>query len=371
MVSIALLTTGDEVVEGDILNTNAQGIARILTDAGFSMGVQVSCRDDELTIQTSMSYLLASHEVLIITGGLGPTADDRTRYAVGSFLKKTLIFHEPTWQWLVQRYERIKTTLPETNRQQAFFPEGATIITNERGSADGSLMESHKGLIIMLPGPPSECLPMMNGFVVKALKKHIDCPTIALLKWRVFGISESLLAQNLADDFSHFSKEIGYRWHYPYIDVKYRPSDQASGKDIKKALDDFLAPYIICANDTTASESLKKRLQCLSDKFFIDDQVTGGVLQGALLDPKTSKSLSFGSMPMKNFDGITVCIRGLTPYWQQEKILNHMSIELEVTKNKQVICQSLVLEKEPLNVIAYVTELISAQLKQHKYFLPL
>ena len=130
---IALLATGDEISHGDIVNSNAQEIALRLANNGMQTRMHLVAPDSIREIEQAMQFLLDTHEALIITGGLGPTSDDLTRYALSKVLNQPLVFDEETWEALCSRLKRFGyTTPPESNRQQALFPKNAAIIPNPR-----------------------------------------------------------------------------------------------------------------------------------------------------------------------------------------------------------------------------------------------
>lgn len=362
MVSIALLTTGDEVIEGNILNSNAQQISKALTDGGYTINTHHSCRDNEKTIETAIKQLLLTHDAIITTGGLGPTADDRTRFALANYLDRALSFYEPTWQWIVDRYQRLKQSLPETNWQQAFFPEGAKVISNRFGSADGAFVDATQGFIFMLPGPPRECLPMIEEVVLPTLASKFSDKHRPLLKWRVFGISESGLAQKMNEAFGDFAQNIGYRWHYPYIDVKYRALSLDDEISVKLMVDEFLSSLIVCPETTTASGLLLEKLKASNQHFSFDDQITAGRLQQLLLTPKTVAMLNFkGAMPQKSND-VLVRLYGLEAYWLEKGDPNQMSISIDCITQLGATTTVVKLDYEPIEVLTFITELISSKL---------
>ena len=167
---IALLATGDEISHGDILNTNSQEIAQRLFNQGMQIGTHITTPDQISEIETAIHFLLKDHRGLIITGGLGPTSDDLTRYALSNATQRKLIFDEQTWDTITTRLKRFGyDKFPESNRQQALFPEGATIIPNPNGTAAGCFLKLNNQYIFMLPGPPVECLPMVDHVVVQTL----------------------------------------------------------------------------------------------------------------------------------------------------------------------------------------------------------
>ena len=131
--SVALLATGDEICNGDIINSNSQEIAQRLFNQGIHVKTHMTVSDNLTDLETAMQFLLQDHHALIITGGLGPTSDDLTREALSHVLQRPLIFDEPTWHAIVARLNRFGFhTPPESNKQQALFPTGATIIPNPK-----------------------------------------------------------------------------------------------------------------------------------------------------------------------------------------------------------------------------------------------
>lgn len=161
---IALLATGDEISNGDILNSNAQIIAQTLTKHGMRIGMHMTVVDNTPEIVQALTFLLQTHRAVIMTGGLGPTSDDLTRYALSEVVGQPLVFDEATWNAICDRFKLLGYAgePPAGNHQQALFPKGATIITNPNGTAAGCAVQYREQFIFMLPGPPFECLPMVD-----------------------------------------------------------------------------------------------------------------------------------------------------------------------------------------------------------------
>ena len=137
--SIAFLATGDEIVVGDILNTNAQSMAQTLFHEQMHVTEHRIVRDDEAHITQTILSLLENNDALIITGGLGPTTDDRTRFALAKALQKPLELHEDIWQAIINHLAKRYglTNIPISNQQQALFPSDAQILENPNGTAAG------------------------------------------------------------------------------------------------------------------------------------------------------------------------------------------------------------------------------------------
>lgn len=360
MSRIALLATGDEVIEGEVLNSNGQEVAQFLTDAGYQVGLHLACRDDKQAILAAIGFLLEQHQGVIIIGGLGPTVDDLTRYAVADYLKRPLVFYPETWHWIEQRYQRLKLEIPQTNKKQAMFPQGADILANAYGSADGCSIIDNQKLIIMLPGPPNECLPIMREQLLPQLEKCMTKTLAKLYRWRVFGVSESHLAQEIETQFPEISKSVAYRWHYPYIDVKYRHSEQNQ----IQALAEYLSQFQVCPNNSTASTELKQFVLQSQYKLNIKDNVTGGLLQTLLLTPETYSNFDFSNNGLNDYDYV-VELNGLEAYWQQKSQQAQATFSIKITTKDNTWLQSFNLPNRSAGLPIYAAEYIA--LKLHHY----
>lgn len=323
---VALLATGDEIKNGDILNTNSKTIAERLFNQGILPGTHMSVGDSVHEIKTAIQFLLQSHQVVIITGGLGPTSDDLTRYALAEALHKKLIFDEPTWENIVERLKNFGyTTPPDSNKQQAQFPEGTTIIANPNGTAAGCSAEVDKQWIFMLPGPPPECLPMFDDVVLPILIKYGFQKTFYHRKWLLFGVSEGEIAETLDAIAKPYDCTTGYRICYPYIEFKIYSDHKNHFLSLTSKINDTVTNYIQDDGTLSASDKLKQLLPTLSFNITICDHATGGLLESTLLTPETYHKLSFTSDIKK----ANVKITGLKEFWCHEKS-NTTTIEIMI-----------------------------------------
>ena len=316
---IGFIITGDEIINGEITNTNSQYMAEKLFELGFTIGNHITTTDHQADIIAGLRFLLNTHKVVIMSGGLGPTTDDRTRFALAEALGTTLEFHQPSWEALSARLQRFQVPVTENNRQQALFPAGSTVIPNDTGTAAGCFLKTaHEQLIFLLPGPPSENRPMFADFVIPTLKSSLQPRTALFYKWRLFGVGEGAIAEKLEQLVAGFPCQTGYRAHRPYVDFKLYVFDHAVAEKLCHPIEELLAPYIVCPVEKTASECLREDLQNRSGFVAIDDQVTGGLLQAALLRPETIGKVGFCGDPISNRPRphIYLQINGLQAYWQ-------------------------------------------------------
>ncbi len=281
-MKIALLATGDEITNGDILNTNGQIIAQSLFDAGFKLGMHLAVADDESQMCQAIRFLQKHHEVIITTGGLGPTSDDRTRFALAKACDKKLLFDDASWQAIVNRLKRFNLIPHEANKQQAYFPNDAKILPNPDGTANGCQFEHAGTLFFMLPGPPKECLPMFFQAVLPFLQTHHQTTKLVQKKWRLFGVSEGEIAAELDKLTEGFAVTTGYRWDYPYLEFKLLHDANDTMTELENRLESRLQPHIICDDKSTAFEIWLDRLNQISSPLKIYDVATNGLLQHKL-----------------------------------------------------------------------------------------
>lgn len=361
---VALLATGDEICNGDIINSNSQEIAQRLFSQGIQIGMHMSVSDNLNDLKTAMHFLLEHHHALIITGGLGPTSDDLTRYALSEILQRPLIFDETTWQAIVARLDRIGIhTPPESNRQQALFPQDSTIIPNANGTAAGCFAKYNSDgmekLIFMLPGPPAECLPLFDQTVLPFLKHNNFQKIVHFDKWLLFNISEAEIAERLDKIAASFDCVTGYRFWYPYIECKLYSNNDVDYAVVLPLIKNAIAPYLIGDGKSTASELLKRTIAKLKINLTICDFATGGLLESILKTPETHTLLNF-SHETKNAEQYII-IRGLTEFWQQEH-QHHTSLEMTFKKVEKQHIENFTIPYRQARVKQYAIEFISRQI---------
>lgn len=242
---IALLATGNEITEGDILNTDGQLIAQALAANGFAIGLHVVAPDNDEDIKNSLEFLLKSHQAVIITGGLGPTSDDRTRNALSAVTHQELQFDDFSWQCICERVQKRLGREPHpSNRQQALFPRGAHIIANPNGTAAGCWMSFQKKMIFMLPGPPRECLQMFQEIVLPLLLKQEIQNKKRKYSWRLKNAVESDIAAQIDEAVKNYAVQTGYRAESPYLEVKIYAEQNAELDQLIIVIKKIIEPYL-------------------------------------------------------------------------------------------------------------------------------
>ncbi|CAM2978636.1 Competence damage inducible protein CinA [Legionella steigerwaltii] len=312
-MTVGILATGDEIVHGDTLNTNGRNIAHALSSEGLPLGLHVSCSDKEADIINCLHFLTEKHDIIIIIGGLGPTTDDLTRFALSRFTGQALIQHSIALEHIKNRLRDARLDLNPGNIQQSLFPEKAQLLPNPVGSALGCYYPWNNKNFFLLPGPPRECLPMFNHYVLPILQQTAHSKK-QILKWRIFGLAESEIAQKLEDALQDIDCQTGYRWESPYIEFKVRCTPNLVDK-VNAVVEPILKPHIISGVDKKASENLRELIASINEPITIIDEATGGLLQLLLTKPEIHHLLNFTGLRKNK---LFFHIRGLAEYWQQQ-----------------------------------------------------
>lgn len=193
-----LISIGTELLLGDIVNTNAQFLAKELAYLGIDVYHQCVIGDNEERVLMAFEEAFNRCDIIITTGGLGPTQDDLTKALGAKYFNKKMVFHEPSLDWIKKYLAIDDEEILEANKNQAYFPEGSIILPNEKGTAPGAIISEKNKTLIILPGPPKEMKVMFKNHVVKYLS-NLTGEIIKSKTLRIFGIGESLMAKKVND----------------------------------------------------------------------------------------------------------------------------------------------------------------------------
>lgn len=194
--TVEILSVGTELLLGSIANTDAQMLSQGLSELGLNVYWHTVVGDNPGRAREAVALAKSRADIIITTGGLGPTCDDLTKNVLAEAFGKELVFHEPSAQRIRSYFERTKRPMPESNMQQAMLPEGCTVLENDWGTAPGCAFEADGVHVIMLPGPPSECRPMFH-YRAKPYLLSLSEGVIASHTLKLFGIGESSMEEQL------------------------------------------------------------------------------------------------------------------------------------------------------------------------------
>ncbi len=196
--SAEILAIGTELLMGNVVNTNATYIAKGLADNGINVFHQAVVGDNPKRLEESLQLAFCRSDIVITTGGLGPTYDDLTKETIAAFFGKKLVMDEESLSLIENFFKKLGREMSENNKKQAMMPEGCTIFPNPNGTAPGCAIEKDGKIAFMLPGPPREMRPMFDNYVIPYLLKDSDT-VLASRMIHLFGIGESMLEHKLHD----------------------------------------------------------------------------------------------------------------------------------------------------------------------------
>lgn len=205
----SIITIGDEILIGQIIDTNAAWIAEILSEAGILLASKMTAGDDQSEIIKAIKRAFEDAEIVIMTGGLGPTKDDVTKTALQEYFGGGMAFSQSTFDRLQELFIRRKIPLSEAHRQQCYLPAAAEIIVNEMGTAPGMWFEKDGKILCSMPGVPHEMKHLMvTGF----LPRLVAACNVAYRKKtiRTSGIGESVLADLIEPVLENHDVSIAY-----------------------------------------------------------------------------------------------------------------------------------------------------------------
>lgn len=195
-----ILMIGTELLLGQIEDTNATHIARVLADNGVNLYQKTTVGDNRERIVEALEHALIRSDVVLCSGGLGPTEDDITRECVAEVLDRPLEYHEEIFELIETMFARYRLRLTENNKKQAMVPEGATVVDNPNGTAPGLIVEDDKGVIVCMPGVPRELYAMLDSSILPFLREKFDLGgTIHYRVLKVCALGESRVDQAIGD----------------------------------------------------------------------------------------------------------------------------------------------------------------------------
>ncbi|WP_279051457.1 isocitrate/isopropylmalate family dehydrogenase [Cedecea davisae] len=250
MRSASVITIGDELLSGQYQNTNQQHLSQLLAEVNYRVRLQVVCADNVRQIGSTINACCGQDELVVVCGGLGPTSDDKTREAVANAINQPLIHHADVWATIQQQLRKLGVRDDESNRQQALFPSGARTLSNPSGTAPGFYIAYAGSQIVVLPGPPTQALPMMDGFLSLTEKREAGKNKY---DWMLIGISEGEVGSKVRELLPFTEWDIHFLWKSPYVLVQIEtPPSQPMPQAMLNKLDEIFDAQLVSKNNKTA-----------------------------------------------------------------------------------------------------------------------
>ncbi|WP_061316602.1 competence/damage-inducible protein A [Clostridium botulinum] len=329
-----ILCVGTELLLGDIVNTNAQYISKELANIGIEVYHHSVIGDNENRLLKELERAFNYCDLVITTGGLGPTKDDLTKESVAKFFQEDLVLHEKSLKQIEKRLSCFNKSMTESNRKQAYFPKNCEILENPNGTAPGFIIEKDNKIAIILPGPPYEMQPMFENKVIPYLEKLTNS-TIKSKVLRITGIGESDVADLISDILeSQTNPTVA-----PYAkqgETTLRITAKANSEEkalslivpIEKKIRQILGDNIYGYGETLLEEVVANILVKRNLTIATAESCTGGLLAGKLI----------------NFPGISsVFLEGAITYSNESKI-NRLNVKKETLEKYTAVSKEVALE---------------------------
>ncbi len=291
---VELINTGSELMLGRVLNTHQQWLCRRLADLGYVVTRQVAVADTASDIEQAVREALSRADLIITTGGLGPTSDDITRDLIAQLLGRKLHEDSDVLAQVKSFFTSRKRSMPDRTRVQALVPEGATVLANPHGTAPGLAMEikvnpfradKQSSRLIMLPGPPRELRPMFNDSVVPLLARVLPVESEFVCRTlRTTGLPESLAQERIEEALRPLVEaglDLGYCARVGQVDVRLSARGakaQSLVHEAEAVVRERLGGQIYGVDDDEMEEVIVRSLTNQKQTLAVAESCTGGCI---------------------------------------------------------------------------------------------
>jgi nicotinamide-nucleotide amidase len=286
-----IITIGDELLYGQIQDSNSTFIAERLTAEGIEVVYKTSVGDDINRMEEAFNMARSRVDVIVASGGLGPTQDDLTKKAVVKAFKRNLIFHQEILTEIEEAFRKRGSTMPKVNQNQALIPQGAKALSNLWGVAPGIFLEDKEFLFFALPGVPVEMRWMLENEVLPILRAKKPQNFILQRRLKTTGISESAIYEKI-EQLIDPSGEIKAAFLPEHLGVTIRltaesgDKDQAQSKidEFERKVGDILGDYIYGTDDQTLETVVGQLLVANKKTIATAESCTGGLIGARFTD---------------------------------------------------------------------------------------
>ena len=307
-VRIETITLGDELLLGIRENEHLTYLGAQLAHHGIEAAANLVIRDQTEDIKLFFTDCWERSDVVITTGGLGPTSDDITRETIAEILGEKMVYDTQIEDAIKERFLQLERPMPKSNNRQCYRPESAEVLNNPYGTAPGLFLKKENKILVMLPGPAREMHPMFLEQVVPRLQEEGIFPEIdCYLQLRTAGIGESALAELVQPILSEINGLIvGYCAHAGMVDLRLSSLDEnsISEKQLQEIGDscrEELGENFVCFGDHSLARVIFRELRSLDKTLAVAESCTGGLLSSQFTEiPGISKVFHGGAVCYHN-----------------------------------------------------------------------
>ncbi len=304
-MKIEIITIGDEILIGQIIDTNSAWMAKELNNSGFKVNQIVSITDDKQHIIKALNEAEDRADVILLTGGLGPTKDDITKKTLCEYFGSELIRDQAVLEDIKSLFKSFDSELIEVNRQQADVPSNCKVIRNSKGTAPGMWFDQNKTIIVSMPGVPYEMKEMMRKQIIPDLCNRYKTPTIIHKTILTQGIGESFLAKKIEAWEASLSKcKIKLAYLPSAGIVRLRLSTSGNDRDVVmqnvnrkiKELEELIPSYIFGYENDTLEKIVGELLRKKRSNLATAESCTGGYIAHIISSVPGSSAYFHGSV---------------------------------------------------------------------------
>jgi nicotinamide-nucleotide amidase len=305
----SIISIGNELLNGQTVSTNATYLSERLLSIGIPVVSSYTCGDEIDSIVRMLNLANGDADVVLVTGGLGPTDDDITRQALAKFLGVELQLKSGLLEKIQNIFAHREHPMPERNKIQAYIPAGTKAIENNLGTAPGIRAESKGTLIFIMPGVPSEMKQMFEESVFPELRKFAGKQAVFVLKLRCFGAGESVIAEKLGDlmmqrgrnPLVNCTVQYGVITLHIVTTAESKEQAQEMAEKCEKTLRKALGELIYGTGEQTLAEVVGAKLAQQGKTIAVAESCTGGILAKLLTDiPGASRYFTYGWVTYSN-----------------------------------------------------------------------
>ena len=284
-IKASIITIGDELLIGQVIDTNSAYIAQSLNKIGVTVTKRIAVGDDKNAILDALSNTSNQSNIVIITGGLGPTADDITKPLLNEYFGGKLVIHQPSLDHITDIFlNKYKRPLIERNIKQAEVPDVCEVLFNENGTAPGMLFEKEGVLYFSLPGVPHEMKGLVDKYVISKIKQSFKTPSIVHRTLLTAGLGESFLAEIIADFENALPSHIKLAYLPNFGMVRLRLTGTSDNEN----------ELITNMEEVFAELKVKVQAYLVTDKDEAMEVVVGGLLRSNNQTVATAESCTGG-----------------------------------------------------------------------------
>ena len=351
MTTAEIITIGTEILLGEIVDSNAAAIARTLRDHGVDLYRKTTVGDNPQRIAEVIRQAMGRAQVIITSGGLGPTVDDPTREAIAMAVDMEIEYHPELWEQIQERFRRFGRQPTENNKRQAYIPQGAIAVENPVGTAPAFIVETQENAIIALPGVPREMEYLLQHAMVPYLKRKFDLQGV--IKTRLLhtaGVGESQIDAVISDLETLSNPTVGLAAHSGQVDVRITAKANTGQEanvmiaEVEQRLRQRLNDWVYGVDGETLEHNVLASLKKVGWSLAVVEAGLGGFLVYRLAT--TGDGVFFAGEVLTRPVDPNELLRSTTAFQQKKKASVGLGVTIQSRTTRQEVHLALITPQE-------------------------